>query len=171
MSTLTEPQAPSVAWHQAWRDPVVFLALGLGSGCSPRAPGTAGTLLAVPLCWLAQTYLSALAYALLTIALFSVGIALCGAAAERLNVPDHPSIVWDEICGFFITMTAAPPGWMWLAVGFVLFRLFDICKPWPIRQIEQHVPGGFGIMGDDVMAAAYAWLVLQLCVLVWSAMV
>ena len=93
--------------------------------------------------------------------MFLAGIWICEQASQILKVHDHPGIVWDEFVGYFITMIAAPPGWIWIVIGFILFRLFDILKPWPIRLIDQQIKGGFGIMADDVLAAVYAWLVLQ----------
>jgi phosphatidylglycerophosphatase A len=145
---------------EIWRNPIHFFALGFGSGCAPRAPGTCGTLVAVPLCWLLQT-LTLFSYFLAIGTGFVIGVWLCDRTTRDLEVHDHPSIVWDEIIGYWITMIAAPPGWEWLVIGFVLFRLFDIFKPWPIRMVDKHIGGGFGIMFDDVLAAFYAWLVLQ----------
>lgn len=145
---------------EIWRNPVHFLALGFGSGCAPKAPGTWGTLVAAPLCWLLQT-LALFPYFLVTGTGFLIGVWLCDRTTRDLEVHDHPSIVWDEIIGYWITMIAAPPGWQWLVIGFVLFRLFDILKPWPIRMVDKRIGGGFGIMFDDVLAALYAWLVLQ----------
>lgn len=163
VETSLDPAAPS------WHNPLHFLALGFGSGCAPKAPGTFGTLVAVPMVWLAQP-LSPAWYALLTLVLFVLGIWFCDRTARDLGVPDHPAIVWDEIVGYFITMIAAPTGWVWLLVGFVLFRIFDILKPWPIRLIDRQIHGGFGIMADDVLAGAFAWLVLQGFVLLWGLM-
>ena len=143
-----------------WRNPVHFLALGFGSGCATRAPGTFGTLAAIPLYWLAQD-LALPVFLLLTAAMFAVGVYLCDRTARDLGVHDHPAIVWDEIVGYFVTMIAAPSGWPWLLAGFLLFRVFDIFKPWPIKAVDRRVGGGFGIMFDDVLAGVYAWLVLQ----------
>lgn len=145
---------------QVWRNPVHFLAMGFGSGCAPKAPGTFGTLAALPLYWWLQG-LALPAYLLLTVLAFSVGIWLCGRTSRDLGIHDHPGIVWDEIVGYFVTMTAAPPGWSWIIAGFVLFRLFDIVKPWPIAWVDKRISGGFGIMFDDVLAGIYAWLTLQ----------
>ncbi len=147
-----------------WRNPVHFLAFGCGSGAMPFAPGTFGTLVAIPL-YLFLEPLSLLAYLLIVVVLTLVGIALCHITAHDIGVHDHGGIVWDEIVGYLLTMAAAPSGWLWIVTGFVLFRLFDIIKPWPIRLADKQVSGGFGIMLDDVLAAGYAWLVLQL--LVW----
>jgi len=142
-------------------NPVYWLAIGLGSGLAPVAPGTAGTLVAVPIYLLLES-LVLWQYLVVTIAGFLIGIWICAIAARQLGVHDDPSIVWDEIIGFLITMIAAPAGWLWIGVGFVLFRVFDIVKPWPIRMIDQRVKGGFGIMLDDVLAGIYAWIVLQM---------
>ena len=145
---------------RVFRDPVHFLALGFGSGCAPKAPGTFGTLAAIPLYLLAQP-LPLWAYLALTILGFVVGIWLCDRTARDLGVHDHPAIVWDEVVGYFFTMIAAPAGWLWIVLGFVLFRVFDILKPWPIRRADQRIGGGFGIMFDDLLAAGYAWICLQ----------
>ena len=110
---------------------------------------------------MAQQWLNPAGFALLTLALVAVGVWLCGRTAAALGVHDHPAIVWDEIAGYFITLIAAPAGWFWLAVGFVLFRFFDILKPWPANLADRELEGGFGIMMDDVMAAVYAWLAMQ----------
>ena len=90
------------------------------------------------------------------------GIWICGAASLRLGVHDHPGIVWDEFAGFLITMTAVPMSWQTVLAGFLLFRFFDILKPWPIGWLDKKVAGGFGIMLDDIVAGAMAWFVLQL---------
>jgi len=146
------------------KNPVNFFALGFGSGLSKYAPGTMGTLVAVPLYLLLQP-LSLIVYVSVAIAVTLIGIWICDRSANTLGVHDHPGIVWDEIAGYLITMIAAPTGWQWVVLGFVLFRLFDIWKPWPIKVIDRQVEGGFGIMLDDVVAALFAWGVLQLIVL------
>jgi len=141
--------------------PVDFLALGFGTGLMPRAPGTAGTLAAVPVYLLLEP-LAAPYYILLVTFMALAGVAICGSTANRLGVHDHPGIVWDEIVGFLVTMAWAPPGWLWVVLGFGLFRLFDILKPWPIHWCDQQVSGGFGIMLDDLLAGVYAAMVLGL---------
>lgn len=146
-----------------WTDPLMLLACGLGSGAARFAPGTFGTLVAIPLYWFMQP-LSLLYYGLITVVLFLLGIGLCGYATRKLAVHDHPGIVWDEIVGYLITMFMAPAGIMWIIVGFALFRLFDIWKPWPIDWLDAKVSGGFGIMIDDVLAGVYAAGLLQLLV-------
>jgi len=141
--------------------PIHFLSLGLGSGLSPFAPGTAGTLMAV-LLYIPLSMLPLTLYVAVLIIGSLVGIYLCEKTSNKLGGHDHPAIVWDEFLGFWLTMLFAPSGWMWIVVGFVLFRLFDIWKPWPISVIDHKVKGGFGIMLDDLVAGAYALVVLQL---------
>ncbi|HQU15570.1 MAG: phosphatidylglycerophosphatase A [Chromatiales bacterium 21-64-14] len=141
------------------RRPVPFLALGFGAGLSPYAPGTAGTLVAVPLYW-GLALFPGTVYAAVVTVMFAVGIWLCHRAAVELGVADHPAIVWDEIVGFLVTMIPVPRTWFWVVAGFALFRLFDIVKPWPIRWLDRNVPGGFGIMVDDLLAGAYGAAVL-----------
>jgi len=141
--------------------PVHFLAFGFGSGLSPKAPGTMGTLVAIPL-YLLLSPLPLLGYLLVLVVMSLAGIWLCGESSRRLGVHDHGGIVWDEFVGFLLTMTAAPQGWVWIALGFALFRLFDIWKPWPVRIADRQIHGGLGIMLDDLLAGVYAWLLLQL---------
>lgn len=148
------------------KSPVHFLAFGLGSGLSPKAPGTVGTLAAVPL-YLLLMQLSPLYYLLALLAATGFGIWVCGKSSQLLGVHDHGGIVWDEFVGFWITMFIAPAGWLWIVLGFVLFRVFDIWKPWPIQVIDRKVDGGLGIMLDDILAGVFALLVLQLIALVF----
>jgi phosphatidylglycerophosphatase A len=146
-----------------WRNPVHLLAFGLGSGAAPKAPGTFGTLAAIPLYLLIQP-LSPVSYLALVVAMFLLGIWLCGRTSRDLGVHDHGGIVWDEWVGFLLTLWMAPTGFIWLLAGFVLFRLFDILKPWPIGWLDRHVSGGLGIMLDDVLAGLYGLALLQLAV-------
>ena len=141
--------------------PIHFLSLGFGSGLSPFAPGTAGTLLAV-LLYIPLASLSLWNYIAILIIGSLLGIYLCGETSKKLGGHDNPAIVWDEFLGYWVTMLFAPSGWVWIVVGFVLFRLFDIWKPWPINVIDHKVKGGFGIMLDDLVAGVYALVVLQL---------
>jgi phosphatidylglycerophosphatase A len=138
------------------KNPVHFLALGFGSGLATKAPGTFGTLAALPLVWVCSYFLSLNMYVILTLIFSVVGIWLCGRTAHDMQVHDDSSIVWDEVVGMLITMIAVPLSWQTLLVGFVLFRLFDIVKPWPISYLDKHVHGGFGIMADDVLAGVFA---------------
>ena len=140
--------------------PVHFLAFGFGSGLSPKAPGTMGTLAAIPL-YLLLMNLPLTGYLLAVLLISAAGIWICGESSRRLGVHDHGGIVWDEFAGFLLTMTAAPQGWAWIVLGFALFRLFDIWKPWPVRVADRQLHGGLGIMLDDILAGIYAWLVLQ----------
>ena len=143
-----------------WFNPIHLLALGFGSGAAPKAPGTCGTLVAVLIYW-PLSQLSPEHYLLMLLVTSVMGIYICGQTAKDLGVHDHGSIVWDEFVGFWITMFAAPVGWVWVVVGFVLFRFFDIIKPWPISWIDKRITGGFGIMLDDVIAGVMAAVVLQ----------
>lgn len=137
-----------------------MLAFGFGAGLLPIAPGSAGTLVGIvgyavleplPMPW----YLGTIIF------LFSIGIWLCGSTARDLGVHDHPGIVWDEIVGLLITLSAAPRGWGWTVLGFILFRAFDIAKPWPIAVVDRRVTGGLGIMLDDLLAGIYGLATLQ----------
>ncbi|MEW8001788.1 MAG: phosphatidylglycerophosphatase A [Candidatus Thiodiazotropha sp.] len=143
------------------RKPTHLLAFGFGSGLLPKAPGTYGTLVGVPLYLLMQP-LPLLSYILLVALGFVAGLWLCQRAAEDLGVHDHSGIVWDEIVGYLAAMAFAPPGWIWIVIGFLLFRLFDIFKPWPIRWIDRRVKGGLGIMLDDLAAGIYSAGVISL---------
>ncbi len=148
-------------FQQLLRNPVHLLAFGLGSGLAPKAPGTFGTLAAIPFYLLIQ-YLPLWQYGLFVLVCFAIGVQLCGRASHDLGVHDPPGIVWDEFVGYWITMLAAPAGVFWVVLGFVLFRLFDILKPWPIRWIDRKLEGGLGIMLDDVLAGLLALAVVQL---------
>lgn len=141
-------------------NPIHFVAFGFGSGLAPKAPGTVGTLVAIPLYLLLQET-SIWLYGLLVFGAFIFGIWLCGESARLLGEHDHGGIVWDEFVGFWITLFMAPTGWIWILAGFVLFRLFDVLKPWPIKQVDKQVQGGLGIMLDDVLAGIMAALCIQ----------
>ena len=148
-------------FKQLLRSPTLLLAFGFGSGLSPKAPGTVGTLAAIPLWWLlAQLPLAGYLSVVLISAI--VGIYVCDQAAKTMGVHDHGGIVWDEFVGFWIAMAALPVTWSSLLLGFVLFRLFDILKPWPISWLDKKVSGGFGIMVDDVIAGLAAAAVIAL---------
>ena len=141
-----------------WRH---LLAFGLGSGLSPFAPGTFGTLVAVPL-YLLLAQLPPWAYAAAVLAAFAFGVWLCASVSRDLRVHDPGGIVWDEFVGYWITMILVPLTWYWMLAGFVLFRLFDIWKPFPISYLDKKVEGGFGIMLDDAVAGLYAAICLQI---------
>ncbi len=142
-------------------DPVQFLALGFGSGLAPKAPGTFGTLAAIPVFLLmAQLPVSQYMAVLSVMALF--GVHICGYTAKAIGVDDHPAIVWDEIVGFLITMILVPVSVTTVVVGFLLFRFFDIVKPWPISAVDKKLHSGLGIMLDDIIAGVMAFGVMQL---------
>ncbi|MDR0782004.1 MAG: phosphatidylglycerophosphatase A [Pseudomonadales bacterium] len=144
------------------RHPVHFVAFGFGSGLAPRAPGTFGTLAAVPCYLVLHHYLPLPYYLVMLVLAFGVGTWLCGRTAQAMGVHDPGGIVWDEFVGFWLTMVLAPPGWLWVVLGFVLFRFFDVLKPFPINWLDRRIKGGLGIMLDDVVAGLFAWLCLQL---------
>lgn len=143
------------------KNPVHLLAFGLGSGLAPVAPGTAGTVVGVGLYWLISD-LSLLSYSIVLLVVCIAGIWICGRTSDDLKVHDHSGIVWDEIAGYLVTMIAAPGGWVWMLLGFALFRFFDVLKPWPIGLLDRKVSGGFGIMLDDIVAGLFALIILQL---------
>jgi len=149
------------------KNPIHFLSLGFGSGLSPFAPGTFGTLAAIPVYLLLQPF-SLNIYLFVTCVALIVGIYLCGKTADALGVHDHGGIVWDEIVGYLITMIAVPLDWKWVLVGFILFRIFDIWKPWPIKWVDSKVSGGLGIMLDDVLAGIFAAVGLHLIIMSFS---
>lgn len=163
---MSEPEIPAgeempVSSPDLLRHPAQFLAFGFGSGLSPKAPGTAGTLVAVPVYWLVSGWSLAF-YTLFVVLCALVGVWLCSVASRQLKVHDHPGIVWDEFVGYWVTMWAVPVSWQWALAGFLLFRFFDIVKPWPIGLLDKNVGGGFGIMVDDLLAGVMACLVLHI---------
>ena len=142
------------------RHPAHVIALGAGSGLVPKAPGTAGTLLAFPLHWWisphvsAQVWLGVLAFG------FVLGMWACAHTGRALGAPDHGAMVWDEIVAFALVLFFTPQGALWQAFAFLAFRFFDVVKPQPIRYYDRRLHGGFGVMFDDLLAAAYTLLVL-----------
>lgn len=153
----------SSLWRKVWRDPRYLLGLGFGAGLSPWVPGTCGTLVAMPLYW----FIGALSwpiYLSIVVIAFLLGVIMCDQLTQELQREDDPRIVWDEVVGYWLTLFLVPKSFLWMVIGFVLFRIFDIWKPWPIRWIDRHVHGGLGIMLDDMLAAIPAWVILQGCV-------
>ena len=142
-------------------DPVHLLAFGFGTGLARFAPGTFGSLPGMLLFWLTLDF-GLYVQSGIAVALALAGIWLCGESARRIGVHDHGGIVWDEIVGMYITLLAAPATLTGWALAFVAFRLFDIVKPWPIRDLDHSIRGGLGIMLDDLVAALYAALLLAL---------
>ena len=144
------------------KNPIHLLAFGLGSGLPKTAPGTWGTLAALPVWLLLLQGVPTLPYLCVLIAGFAFGVMLCEFTSRDLGVHDHGGIVWDEWIGLWITYLWLPEGWVWILYGFVLFRIFDIIKPWPIKWLDKKVHGGFGIMIDDVLAGVFAFSAVQL---------
>lgn len=153
-----EPLRPGHFWH--------WVACGFGVGLIPFAPGTFGTLLALPVYWLMQS-LNTAWYVALTLAIAGFGVWVTGRTARDLGVHDHPGMVFDEIAGYLVTMAFAPAGWGYMVAGFLSFRVFDIAKPFPLPRLER-LPGGFGIMADDLGAGVYAALALQLGIYLYA---
>ena len=137
-----------------------WIAFGAGAGLAPRAPGTAGTAVAIPIYAVLATQPVGL-YLLAVALIAAAGVRVCGRTARELGVHDHPGIVLDEIAGFLVTMTALPFDWPWIAAGFVAFRVLDVAKPWPISLCDRKVGGGLGIMLDDLLAGALACAALH----------
>lgn len=145
--------------------PAGWIATALGAGLSPVAPGTAGSLVALLPWWFLLRGLPVEWYVVVLVAGFVLGVWACGVCDRRLGMHDQGALVWDEVIGMWLALLAAPPAWWWMSVGFALFRLFDIWKPWPVRLADRRVHGGLGVMLDDVVAGIYAWIVLQLIAL------
>lgn len=155
------------SFKQFITNPNHIFAFGFGSGLARRAPGTFGTLAAIPFVWLIQD-LSWPFYLLWLSITFILGVFWCDRSSKALGVHDHGGIVWDEFVGYWVTMFMAPTGIVWIVIGFILFRFFDIIKPWPINWLDRKVSGGFGIMIDDVLAGIYALICLQLAAFFFS---
>lgn len=141
--------------HQVFKDWRMLLAFGFGSGLSPIMPGTMGTIVGV-LLYFCMLPLGTWGLVVGVVVGFVVGVHLCSHASRVLNVHDHGGIVWDEVIGLWITYFMVPLQWQWLLLGFVLFRVFDMVKPWPISLADKKLHGGFGIMFDDVLAGVAA---------------
>jgi phosphatidylglycerophosphatase A len=135
--------------------PAHFFALGFGSGLAPKAPGTFGTLVGLPFFWLISAY-AFNTQLIIIAALFLIGIYFCDKTGKDLGVSDHGAIVWDEIVAVMLVLAFVPQHWLNYLNAFALFRLFDIWKPFPIRQFDAKLKNGFGVMFDDLLAAIYA---------------
>lgn len=142
------------------RDPLALLATGFGTGLSPYAPGTAGSLLAVLIWWFAFAELPLVARAAIALVAFGLGVLLVERVVRRYDLGDAPAIVWDEIAGCWLALAVVPKSWPWVVAAFVLFRLGDIAKPWPVSWADRSVPGGLGIMLDDFIAGGLVAVVL-----------
>lgn len=147
------------SWRFLLRHPAHFIAFGGGSGLAPRAPGTAGTLLALPLYWLLAPRLAASEFLVLVGVLFGLGVWACDVTGRALGAADHGGMVWDEVVAFLLVLIFIPQTLLWQAAAFLLFRVFDILKPPPIRYYERTFKNGFGVMLDDVVAAFYTLMV------------
>ncbi|MFC3122089.1 phosphatidylglycerophosphatase A family protein [Agaribacter flavus] len=152
---------PQLRAKVSLKNPDHFLGLGFGSGLIPFMPGTFGSLAAIPILIL-LSYVSIEWYLLVTFVVCLSGVRFCGKTSEALELHDHGSIVWDEIAGMLVTFLFLPLTWINILIGFVLFRFFDILKPWPISFFDKHVHGGTGIMLDDLIAGAFACIFMQL---------
>ncbi len=144
-----------------YTNPLYFIAFGFGAGFAPFAPGTFGTLFAIPF-YLLLRQLSLPYYLLVVLIIIGLTSWMCDYISRKTHTHDHPGMCIDEFVGYFVTMINAPHGVFWILLGFALFRLFDIWKPWPIRYLDKHVHGGFGMIIDDVVAGIFAMIIIQL---------
>ncbi len=144
--------------------PARFIAFGFGSGLSPKAPGTAGSVVGVALYYLLFLFLSSTVVITLLLLFFALGVWACDKTGRDLGVADYGGMVWDEIVAMMLVLVFTPFGLIWSAIAFALFRLFDIWKPFPIGFLEKKFKGGFGVMIDDAMAAIYAIAVIALLI-------
>jgi phosphatidylglycerophosphatase A len=142
--------------------PARFIAFGFGAGLARVAPGTFGTLVAIPLFYALHAMMSDFAYLALLPLLFALGVWACGRTSRELGEQDYGGLVWDEVVAFMLVLVFLPVDWRIQALAFLLFRFFDIVKPPPIRQVDAHWHGGFGVMADDIVAALYTLLVFAL---------
>lgn len=156
MRTYTPPPVPASLWQK----PLHFIAFGFGSGAMPWAPGTFGTLIAIPF-YLVLTSLSHAVYLCLLLPIIAGSVLICDRVSRETNTHDHQGMCLDEIVGFLVAMAGAPTGILWITAGFILFRLFDIWKPWPISWMDEHISGGAGMILDDVAAGILTAVILN----------
>jgi phosphatidylglycerophosphatase A len=149
-------------WRLLLSHPAHLVSFGFGSGLARIAPGTFGTLVGFPLYWLLAPLLPDLYFMLVLVLAFAIGVWLCDITGKALGVPDYGGIVWDEIVSFMLVLFFTPHGWYWSLLAFVLFRIFDIVKPPPIRYFDSNWHGGLGVMFDDLLAAGYTLMCLAL---------
>jgi phosphatidylglycerophosphatase A len=142
--------------------PAHFIAMGFGAGLSRHAPGTVGTLVAIPIAIALWAYASDAAFIVAVALLFGLGVWASSVTGRNLGVPDHGAIVWDEVVAFLLVLYFVGDDPLRVAIAFALFRFFDIVKPPPIRQLDAALKNGFGVMADDILAAGYTLLVLAL---------
>ncbi|HBD18755.1 MAG TPA: phosphatidylglycerophosphatase A [Arenimonas sp.] len=159
--------APVGIRRRLMKHPLGWLAAGFGSGFSPRAPGTVGSAAALLPWWFLMKDLPLPAYLAVLAAGFAIGCWAAHWVIRETKIEDPSLVVWDEFIGMWITLLAAPAGWPWMLAAFVLFRLFDIAKPWPVSWADRQLHGGFGAMLDDALAGVYALAVLQIVAFVF----
>ncbi len=143
-----------------WQHVTHWLALGFGLGRLPGSPGTFGTVLAVPL-FVLMSRLGPAPYAAIVVLMFIAGIFICGQTARDFNEVDPGYIVYDEIVGFLVAMFMLPANWRWILAGFIIYRVFDIWKPFPVGWVEDKLGTGASIMADDVIAGLYTLTILH----------
>lgn len=148
------------------RDPFTLVATGFGTGLSPYAPGTVGSLLAVALWWFLIADLPIIVRLAIALAAFGLGVLVVQRVVARHNLGDEPAIVWDEIAGCWLALAVVPKAWPWVVAAFALFRFGDIVKPWPVSWADRTVKGGFGIMLDDAIVGATVAMLLAAALLV-----
>lgn len=152
---------PTYSW--LLKNPICFIALGFGSGLIRPAPGTWGTLIALPLAWLLLQLNLSIPHNLLIVGtLFAIGLPICSIAEQKIGISDYSGIVWDEIVAMLFILIWLPESWLYWCGAFILFRLLDISKPWPIRWLDKRVHHGLGIMLDDIIAALFSLIILWL---------
>ena len=151
---------PRPSWRFLLSHPARLVAFGFGAGLVPVAPGTWGKLLALPVFLLVSPRLEPVEFLLMLLALFALGVWACDVTGRSLGNSDHGGMVWDETVAFLLVLFFTPAGLHWQALAFLIFRLFDILKPPPIRYYERTFKNGFGVMLDDLIAAFYTLLVL-----------
>lgn len=147
--------------------PAGWIATGFGVGLSPRAPGTMGSLAALLPWWFLLREMDPRVYLACLLLAFALGVWAGNWVIDRTGINDPGVVVWDEFIGQWLALFLVPAGWPWVAAAFALFRLFDIWKPWPVRWADRRLHGGFGAMFDDVLAGAYALIVLQVAALLF----
>lgn len=148
-----------------WTNPIHFIACAFGFGALPWMPGTWATLASIPIV-LALQHLPHWMYLLVTLAMILLGVFVCGVTNRDFGTDDHPACAWDEMASFPLVMFAVPMTLFYLILGVLLFRFFDILKPWPIRWLDRNIHGGLGVMLDDVVAALFSWIILQAIVMI-----
>jgi phosphatidylglycerophosphatase A len=158
------------SWRFLLSHPAHMIAFGFGVGLVPVAPGTWGTLLALPVFLLVSPRLEAVEFLLMLAVLFALGVWACGVTGRAIGAADHGGMVWDETVAFLLVLFFVPAMLPWQAAAFLLFRLFDILKPPPIRYYDQSLKGGFGVMFDDLIAASYTLLVLAVATTILDGM-